>query len=808
MTETSSPTRADGLRESSELLPEEEDEDNLLGVTLHDTYVIQRVIGEGGMGRVYEAHHTRIQGKRFAIKVLRSEMMYSPEIRVRFQREADAAASINHVNVVGVHDFGYAPDGRPYLVSDFLTGVELNKHVEQSGRLSMATSVHIARQICQGLEAAHGKGVIHRDLKPENIFLLGPLDRPLVKVLDFGLSRFMDPPEGSTVTRSGVVMGTPSYMAPEQARGERVDHRVDVYGVGVILYVSLTGHPPFEEESPQQTVLAVMSREPTRPRVHTPSIPDELEIIVQKAMARTAEERFPSLADLDAALAVLEAPTPESARRLPLPSRRGDEETLVSPARSQVVLYAPLGIVMLLFGLITSLAGIPELVGTRRLSGGEFALAITAVVGTLLTPLLLLLRWVRRRLWNNSLRMAELAIRIRSPLVTAVAVYGLAVLTGRTLDTLALEFQFPKLAVGLSGWAGWGPILFGVSLVGALAASLRQRLLAPGPSLFRRVVAGPLVLTAALVAAIGMTQFAVRAQKATQTTTEYLARTRELVAKLPSLTPEREVPATEMPISSGDPALPAPEAPAPSATPTLATPEVPSTPPSSAPVQPSVPTAPADKASSQELSEASVRGSDALLSLSKRYPEDPAVFKALAADLVTHPERQSDALGAIDRLFELQPSEARDKRLSDFVVKAALGAPTGSTTALDIMARRMGHFGGDLLFDLMLSNLSVRAAARERLDALAARSAWSPELAIAFQLRTAATCSARLPLLSRAIVSGDVRSVTELGRLYSPQVVKGCGARRKPPCLPACPAEATQFKRAAQAIQNRLALKR
>ncbi len=280
-----------------------EEPDTLIGKTLHDTYRIHRLVGEGGMGRVYEAHHTRIVDKSFAVKVLRAELTRSPDVLARFQREAQAAATIHHPSVIGVHDFGHTPDGRPYLVADYLEGTELRALVERVGQLDVELAVHVARRVCEAVQAAHVHGVIHRDLKPENVFLVGPPDRPLVKVLDFGLSRFMDARGGAPVTKAGVIMGTPSYMAPEQARGERGDHRVDVYGIGVLLYVALTARAPFSEETPQQTLLAVMNQEPDRPRLHNPGIPEALAAIIERAMARDPAARYPSAADLDAALA-------------------------------------------------------------------------------------------------------------------------------------------------------------------------------------------------------------------------------------------------------------------------------------------------------------------------------------------------------------------------------------------------------------------------------------------------------------------------------------------------------------------------
>ena len=204
--------------------------DPLLNTTLSRTYRITRTIGEGGMGRVYEAWHTRIKKKRYAIKVLHPEFARSPEVLSRFQREAEAAASISHPNAVGVYDVALTRSGAPYLVCEYLEGVDLSTHIKAHAPLTPETAKHIALQVCDALIEAHSRGVVHRDLKPQNVFLVGDFtdgvpERPTAKVLDFGLSRFVGGGD-SELTKTGVVMGTPSYMAPEQARGERVDHRV------------------------------------------------------------------------------------------------------------------------------------------------------------------------------------------------------------------------------------------------------------------------------------------------------------------------------------------------------------------------------------------------------------------------------------------------------------------------------------------------------------------------------------------------------------------------------------------------------
>ncbi|MFO0617951.1 MAG: serine/threonine-protein kinase [Polyangiaceae bacterium] len=356
------------------------DEDSLLGTTLHDSYLVSRFLAEGGMGRVYEAQHTRITTKRFAIKVLHAGLKHSIDVRMRFRREAEAAAAVNHPNVVGVHDFGYTPDGRPYLVSEFLEGEELYALLAGGKTIPVGLATSIACQMCRALEAAHDKGVIHRDLKPANVFLIGPRDAPEVKVLDFGLSKILELSD-ATDTQTGTVMGTPSYMSPEQAKGERADHRADVYGVGAVLYACLTGRPPFDEDSPHQTVLAVMTREPVRPCLINPSVPPELEVVVQKAMAHAPGDRYASMRDLAAALAPF-ANESLLARRGSLPSA----PTAPTPAqvlgaaaeargvRRRALAWLVLAALLLLAGGLSAAIGAFPLVSRARLSSTELLL--------------------------------------------------------------------------------------------------------------------------------------------------------------------------------------------------------------------------------------------------------------------------------------------------------------------------------------------------------------------------------------------------------------------------------------------------
>ena len=278
-------------RDASELREiADKDRDELVGSTLSQTYSIVRVIGEGGMGRVYEARHTRMASKRFAIKMLHPEFARQPDVISRFQREAEAAAAIQSPYVVGVYDVDRTADGRPFMVGEYLEGKELGDHLSKVTKLPVSAAVRIVRQICQALGAAHARGVVHRDMKPENVFLTGEVSRPTAKVIDFGISKIGDTP-GTALTKTGMIMGTPSYMAPEQARGEHVDHRADIYAVGAILYAAVTGKRPFDRGDPTATLMAVLTEDSPQKRARSPSLgaPSCRNRVTMSAVANSAK---------------------------------------------------------------------------------------------------------------------------------------------------------------------------------------------------------------------------------------------------------------------------------------------------------------------------------------------------------------------------------------------------------------------------------------------------------------------------------------------------------------------------------------
>jgi serine/threonine protein kinase len=273
----------------------------LIGITISDRYRIERLLGEGGMGAVYQAEHTLMR-KRMAIKVLHPEMTRLPEVVARFEREAMAAAHIDHPHVVTATDFGKLEDGSFFLALEYVEGKSLRELIGQ-GRLELGRALHIARQIAAALGRAHQLKIVHRDLKPENVMLVvRDGDSDFVKVLDFGIAKvpmgeFGENGSGSPghpiLTQAGMVYGTPEYMAPEQALGQPVDSRADLYALGCIMYEMLTGLRPFDAES-KVALLGMQVTAPVPPmatKAPDASIPPEVEALVKQLLAKEASER-------------------------------------------------------------------------------------------------------------------------------------------------------------------------------------------------------------------------------------------------------------------------------------------------------------------------------------------------------------------------------------------------------------------------------------------------------------------------------------------------------------------------------------
>ena len=281
---------------------------DLCGQILADRYRVVRLIGEGGMGQVYEAQHVNIN-KRFALKLLRPEIVSNAEAVARFRQEAWSASSIGHENIIEIEDFATLPSGAVYLAMEFLEGVALSERMRQDTPLSFAESLDVMLQVASGLAAAHDKSIVHRDMKPENVFLGQKYGRPLVKILDFGIAKVSGAEGNKSLTRTGTIFGTPHYMSPEQALGKTLDHRADIYSVGVIMYELFTGKVPFEAESFMGILTKHITTQPMPPRQAAPDkqIPEAIEAVILRALAKEAEDRYQSMAELAGDLGAIAA---------------------------------------------------------------------------------------------------------------------------------------------------------------------------------------------------------------------------------------------------------------------------------------------------------------------------------------------------------------------------------------------------------------------------------------------------------------------------------------------------------------------
>jgi serine/threonine-protein kinase len=274
-------------------------EDPMIGAVLAGTFRVTRVLGEGGMGRVYVAEHVRLD-RRYAVKVIHRDHAGRDDLLVRFDREARAMSRVQSDHVVDVVDVLRTPDGRPCIVVELLDGRDLEAFLAQKGKLPVREALALFRQMCRGLASAHAQGVVHRDLKPSNLFLASePGGGLTLKILDFGVAKMGG---DDKLTGTGAIVGTPAYMSPEQARGSTdLDLRADVYAAGAVLYRMLTGKAPYKEGEGGATLIRVLEETPPRPRSIEPSIPEGLEAVIERAMARDRGQRFATIEELSAA---------------------------------------------------------------------------------------------------------------------------------------------------------------------------------------------------------------------------------------------------------------------------------------------------------------------------------------------------------------------------------------------------------------------------------------------------------------------------------------------------------------------------
>lgn len=276
---------------------------SLAGTVLEGAYRITRLLGEGGMGAVYEAVQLRLN-KRVAVKVMSRELAANSEALARFHREAEITSLLGHAHLVTIIDFGMAQTGEPYLVMEYLDGEDLEHRIQRDRRLPIETAVHINRQVASALATTHAKDVVHRDLKPANIFLLQMAgEQDFVKVLDFGISKMKA--ARTKLTRALSILGTPNYMSPEQATGmvDEIDHRTDQWALACIAWEMLSGRSPFAADELSVLLYQIINLAPQPLSKRVPDLPPDVEPVLRRALSKQMTDRFPSITDFSRAFA-------------------------------------------------------------------------------------------------------------------------------------------------------------------------------------------------------------------------------------------------------------------------------------------------------------------------------------------------------------------------------------------------------------------------------------------------------------------------------------------------------------------------
>ncbi|MBI1271878.1 protein kinase [bacterium] len=345
------------------------------GEVIGEKYAIEALIGDGGMSKVYRASH-KLMKRKVAIKMLHAGLVGQTATLTRFKKEAEASSRLNHTNIVTTFDFGLTPDGRPYLVMDYLEGRSFADLLNDERLLDPRRCLKLFIQLCSGLEHAHAKGIVHRDIKPSNIFVVeDEKGNEVIKLLDFGIAKRVseqreeidtgedgDSKHEPTLTEAGTVFGSPLYMSPEQVSGETVDFRSDIYSLSCLLYQTLTGTPIYDADDAMDCMYHHVNDdpEPFNHRCPTADIPDELQELVFKGLAKSPENRIQSMEEyrvrLEEELKKLEQPdsTPELVSE-PARQPEDQEDTEVKEEPESIVksidplsYLVPLGVVLIL----------------------------------------------------------------------------------------------------------------------------------------------------------------------------------------------------------------------------------------------------------------------------------------------------------------------------------------------------------------------------------------------------------------------------------------------------------------------------
>ncbi|HLV23050.1 MAG TPA: serine/threonine-protein kinase [Polyangiaceae bacterium] len=723
--------------------PENQDGDRVtdarVGSILADRYRIHALLGEGGMGKVYAGEHVLMR-KKLAVKVLHRELTTIPDVVQRFEREAMAAANIDHPNVAAATDFGKLDDGSVYLVLEYVQGRSLREEIAE-GPIPAERALHVGRQIASALGSAHGLKRVHRDLKPENVMLVDKGGEPdFVKVLDFGiakvpigeLSKSQRPPgTGTPITKVGMVFGTPEYMAPEQALGQTVDGRADLYALGVILYEMIAGVRPFSSSS-QVGILGQQLSKPPPPfseRAPGIAVPRAAEQLVLKLLAAEAADRFQTAADVSAAIDAIIGP--------PI-TRRGFQ-------RSETSLQD-------LAGLRHALAPSPVVVddrahGSDRRSAPDTGDAAALKIEVPLTE------GVDPPLPSFS----EAGLFGAS---SAGAAAGSAAASGS--GSSAAGGAGKRLGGALSS-AGAANLWDGVLTYGGAALSHAERTvdrLRRGlPERLQPPLAG--VSSRALLFGLGGGVLLLIV----------VAGSLLIGSSDPPVAPDRR--------AEGPAAEPAP----------------------SEPAEPTSGKEAAEAAAEPAtLAEAKQLGLEALERFAKARPNEAAVQLALA-EAELQGKQHARAVKNVERVIGLEPMRIHDPDVSNLLMAAAQ-VPASSDAAFELLESKMKAKGADVIYELAVTKgvpPNVRRRAEAWLKTPAFQKNSSPELNVAVALRHATECRQRHALLKRAKNVGDRRS---LSYLKSYQSKTGCGASKKADCH-ACMRGDDLLTQAITAVQQR-----
>ena len=357
------------------------DHDPLIGTIVAKHYLVDALLGEGGMGRVYRAHHVLLQHKGFALKVMVGDLAATLEMRMRFAQEADSSSRLAHPNVVSVVDYGKTDEGLLFLVMDLVEGRTLARLIEDEAPLAPARAIELARQVCHGLAHAHDRGLVHRDFKPENVMVRSDSAGERAVIMDFGLAISRDAGDDSParLTSVGIALGTPTYAAPEQTHGLSVDHRADLFALGVTLYELLAGRVPFDGSGIdviRQNAAGVVPAIAERSGV---AVVPALEAIVRRLMARQPADRYGSAREVIAALDVVEELL-TAGTTTPDPVTTPVDVTIAAPKRVRGRRWIPSIVVLAVAGAIV--AGVVSVAGPSPL-GVTLAPPAAATVGPL-----------------------------------------------------------------------------------------------------------------------------------------------------------------------------------------------------------------------------------------------------------------------------------------------------------------------------------------------------------------------------------------------------------------------------------------